>query len=533
MNDKDKTKEELIIELQEIKQENTDLMVTYDNMVAKIGQEDLLLQQTRKNYEIFFNTINDFLFVLDEQGNIIHTNSTVIDRLGYTREELTGLSVLMVHPPERRAEAGRIVGEMLSGLAEFCPVPIITKSGVQIPVETRVTHGFWDGKPVIFGVTKDISKVKLSEEKFSKVFYLNPSVCGLNDLVTGAYIEVNDLFYTLLGFERNEVIGKTAIELGLLTTETINSVMLKADINGKVTNIEADLKARNGDMKHVLLSAENIYVQDKKFRFTVVHDITELKQAEDEIKLKNEELLRLNIEKDKFFSIIAHDLRGPFTGFLGLTEIMAEELPSLTREEIQGMAVDMKNSANNLFQLLENLLHWARMSQGLIPFNKKLLLLLPIVTESVEMLKGSGNKKGIKIVIDISDRLEIFADANMLQTIIRNLVSNAVKFTQKGGQVNLAAKINSDNCIGITIHDTGIGMNQAMIDNLFKIDIKTNRVGTEGEPSTGLGLLLCKEFVEKHKGKIWVESIVGVGTTFNCTLPFGLENVLSSDVIKN
>jgi len=258
----------------------------WSNMLAGILTKqhiDEKLIQTRKNYETFFKTINDFLFVLDEQGNIIHTNSTVTDRLGYTQEELSGLSVLMVHPPERREEAGRIVGEMLSGVSEVCPVPIVTKSGIQIPVETRVSHGFWDGKPVIFGVTKDISKVKLSEEKFSKVFYLNPSACGLSDLFNGEYIEVNDKFYTLLGFEKNEIIGKTAIDLGILTEEVISAIMLNADSNGKLMNVEADLKAKNGDIKHVLLSAENIYVQDKRYRFTVVHDITEHKQTEDEI----------------------------------------------------------------------------------------------------------------------------------------------------------------------------------------------------------------------------------------------------------
>jgi len=280
MDIQNKTKEELLKELQVLKQKNAELTATCENVVAENKQEDVLLQQTRKNYETFFNTINDFLFVLDEQGNIIHTNSTVTDRLGYTQEELSGLSVLMVHPPERREEAGRIVGEMLSGVSKVCPIPIVTKSGIQIPVETRVSHGFWDGKPVIFGVTKDISKVKLSEEKFSKVFYLNPSACGLSDLDTGKYLEVNDQFYTLLGFDKNEVIGKTAIELGILTQEAINAVRLNADSNGNITNVKADLKTRNGDIKHVLLSAENIIVQDKKYRYTIVHDITEHKQAE-------------------------------------------------------------------------------------------------------------------------------------------------------------------------------------------------------------------------------------------------------------
>lgn len=242
-----------------------------------------LLEQTRHNYNTFFHTIDEFLFVLDEKGNIIYTNNTALKRLGYTLEELVGVSVLMVHPPERREEAARTVGEMLDGITEFCPIPLMTKSGIQIPVETRIFHGNWNDNPAIFGISKDISKVRLSEEKFSKVFYLNPSACGLSDLDTGEYIEVNDQFYSLLGFEKNEVIGKTAQELGILTAESAKSILQNANSDGKLINAEADLKAKNGDIRHVLLSAENLYVQDKKYRYTVVHDITERKQVEAEL----------------------------------------------------------------------------------------------------------------------------------------------------------------------------------------------------------------------------------------------------------
>ncbi|HPG38557.1 MAG TPA: PAS domain S-box protein [bacterium] len=254
-----------------------------------------LLQQTRQNYETFFNTIDEFLFVLDENGNILYTNNTVINRLGYSSEELSGLSVLLLHPPERREEAGRIVLEMLEGKVQFCPVPIMTKSGKYIPVETRVTRGMWDGKPVLFGVSKDISLLKFSEEKFSKVFYINPSACGLSDVVTGKYIEVNAAFYSLLGFSKDEVIGKTASELGILSQITKKEILSYTGNDGKVTNAETHLIAKNGEIKDVLLSADIIELQDRKYRFTVVNDITERKRMEEALR-ESEEKYRLLIE---------------------------------------------------------------------------------------------------------------------------------------------------------------------------------------------------------------------------------------------
>jgi len=298
--------------------------------ITERKQAEELLQQTRQNFETFFNTVGDFLFILDEQANIIHMNSTVIDRLGYTYNELFGKPVLMVHPPERHAEAARIVGEILNGLADFCPVPVITKAGIQIPVETRVKRGVWDGKPVMFGVSSDISRIKLSEEKFSKVFYINPSACSITDTNTQRYVEVNDAFCTLYGFDKSEVIGKTAVELGIIPEEVFIAIVLTVAKLERIVNYEVSLKAKNGQIKHVLLSVENITLEDKEYRYTVVHDMTERKLAEVEIKLKNEELKKSNAEKDKFFSIIAHDLRSPLSGFLGLTEIMASSLSSMT-----------------------------------------------------------------------------------------------------------------------------------------------------------------------------------------------------------
>jgi PAS domain S-box-containing protein len=481
-------------------------------------QSDLLLQQARQNFETFFDTIDELLFVLDQEGKIIHANKTVIDRLGYSMEELTGESILIVHPPDRRHEAERILDEMLNGVTEFCPVPLVTKSGVSIPVETRVTQGYWNGKPAIFGVTKDITQLRLSEEKFSKLFYINPSACGVSDLKNSQYIEVNEAFYNLFGFTKEEVIGKTATELGLLTQESVSAILKKTGRGGVVTNVEADLKAKNGEIKHVLLSADNICVQDKFYRFTAVHDITERKLAESEIRLRNELLVLANAEKDKLFSIIAHDLRLPFNAFLGFTQMMAEELDTLTMKEIQKIAVSMRSSAKNLFRLLENLLEWSRMQQGLIPFEPESLQLVSVIEESIESLHEPARTKSINISNLISDDLKVLADNFQLQTIIRNLVSNSIKFTPSGGKITISAKAAAGNGVEMSIKDTGIGISPELIGNIFRLDGHGNRKGTEGEPSTGLGLIICKGYIEKHGGKLWVESEEGKGSTFYFTI---------------
>jgi signal transduction histidine kinase len=197
---------------------------------------------------------------------------------------------------------------------------------------------------------------------------------------------------------------------------------------------------------------------------------------------------------------------------------MAEEFPQLTKDKMHEIAVGMRDSATNLFSLIESLLQWSIMRQGLMPFNPKAVLLLAIVNEGMAMMLEPARNKGIKITSHIPDDIKVFADSNMLQSVIRNMGLNAVKFTPQGGSVSVSAKNSGDKSVEISIRDSGIGMSKAIADNLFRLDVRTNRKGTNGEPSTGLGLLLCEEFVKKHGGRIWVESEEGRGSTFHFTI---------------
>jgi len=191
----------------------------------------------------------------------------------------------------------------------------------------------------------------------------------------------------------------------------------------------------------------------------------------------------------------------------------------MSLEEIKDITINMKDSASNIYGLLENLLEWSRLKRGMMNFNPEIINVKRITTECLKVLKESASKKEIKITSYLPDNIEIYADSHMLETVVRNLVSNAIKFTPKSGEISLTATATEGNTIEIKVSDNGIGMPGALIYKLFLLNEKTNRLGTEGELSSGLGLLLCKEFIDKHGGKIWVESEEGKGSTFSFTIP--------------
>lgn len=293
-------------------------------------------------------------------------------------------------------------------------------------------------------------------------------------------------------------------------------------INGKSTHVD-DMIVVRPDGTEIPLEISGTPIKDKNGNvwasLVSFMDITERKKAEEEIKNKNEELLKSNAEKDKFFSIIAHDLRSPFNAFLGLTRMMEEELPTLSLDEIKTFAGNMRKSATTLFHLLENLLEWSRMQRGLLTYNPKIFNLSNEIATGIELVRESAEKKMIRIRQEIPDKIIAKADKQMFESMVRNLVSNAIKFTPQNGEISITAKKISKTRLEISVSDTGIGMDQTMMNKLFRLDEHIYRLGTEGEPSTGLGLIICKDFVEKHGGKLWVESETGKGSTFYLTIP--------------
>jgi PAS domain S-box-containing protein len=384
------------------------------------------------------------------------------------------------------------------------------------------------GKSEVLSIVRDITEQRLAEialqqtkESYLDIFNTVSEAIYVMD-ESGKFIDVNDGAAKMYLCSNQELIGQSlkSVAAPLLNDmDEIQSLISGVRETGEAAFFDFWAERKNGEIfpKEVIVNKGKYFGKD--VLIITARDITEKKQEEERMKFKNEELLNLNSEKDKFFSIVAHDLRSPFNSFLGLTQIMAEDLQSLSMSQIQNIALSMSKSANNLYALLENLLAWSRLQRGLTSFDPKSFPLVPKISESLDLVCEMAHRKGIETFINIQEDLVVFADQNMLESTIRNVALNAVKFTNKGGKITISARSISRNSIEISIRDTGIGMNRELLDKLFRIDEHISRVGTEGEASTGLGLLLSKEFIEKHGGRIWAESEEGRGSTFYFTFP--------------
>ncbi len=244
-----------------------------------------------------------------------------------------------------------------------------------------------------------------------------------------------------------------------------------------------------------------------------------LQEQNIQLQHQKNELTELNINKDKFFSIIAHDLRTPLTSFLAYTRFAAKRLDEFSRADLQSMLEDLCSSSENLHALLENLLEWAQIQRGMLVYHPEVCDLHNLVAKNMALFDHTARQKQIALASQLPDQpLTSYVDARVADLVLRNLLSNAIKFTPKHGHVDIAARTHEDG-IELSVSDTGIGMGQADLAALFQIDQSAHRLGTVGEMGTGLGLILCKELLDANGGQIGVSSEVGQGTTFTIHLP--------------
>jgi PAS domain S-box-containing protein len=250
----------------------------------------------------------------------------------------------------------------------------------------------------------------------------------------------------------------------------------------------------------------------------VLKDITESKVAELKMKQLNDELAELSASKDKFLSLIAHDLKSPFTNILGFSEILLEESENSNFEEMKKFAAEVHRSARQIFELLENLLEWAYSQRDKIKINSVEFNPRNSFEDELRILKVNAIRKNIALNFTIPNNVNIRADKNMFRTILRNIISNAIKYTHKNGKVDVTAVV-KNHTVEFSVTDSGVGMDRETLKGIFKFGNKHNHPGTEQEKGTGLGLMLCREFIQKHDCKIWAESEFGKGSNVRFTMP--------------
>jgi PAS domain S-box-containing protein len=765
------------------------------------------------NFGNFFNDIDDFLFVLDLQGNIVEINNAVISILGYSKDELIGESILTVHPPELREKAQIIVGQMLTGKKSICPLPLLSKNNNHFPVETRIYHGNWNSEKVLIGVSRNLSEITLSEDKFFKVFNNSQILMAITEVESGTFVNVNKQFLQILGYTKDEIIGKNSQELNLFYDNKKRCDIIRK-LNGyeSIENEEVVIQTKSGELLHSYFSMSKIQTQTHNYLLTSANNVTQLKNAEarlihnlkqqtlladiaqklnsnhnisinlfdtlqligehtdvsrayifednengnkitntfewcnngilpqkhklqmvpyenapswkkvlkdhgkifstnikelpndifkilehqeiksvlifplyvqdnffgfigfdectknkiwelddiellraishlisgtferiyynkkiteSEIQLKmaitntevglwdwniitgdvyfsdiwcnmlgyekseiepnisswerlihpedmpkvkiliskhlsgesttyisthrlltksgtwkwvidkgkvtewdkngkpsraigtysdidnqmkiENELRIANATKDKFFSIIGHDLRGPIGSMMQISEQISEK-GNVDEETLYRVLGFQKEVTRSTFHLLENILNWARYNQENLLFNPKVIDVNEAISENIEIIRYLAVKKNLSITHNNSGSINAYADMDMIKLVIRNVLSNSIKFTRNGGLIKIEIHDEQD-FVNIKIIDSGVGISQENIKKILSEEEFFTTCGTEREKGSGLGLKLCKTFIAINQGVLSINSDINKGTTFSFSLP--------------
>jgi len=404
----------------------------------------LALEESEQNFHAFFDTIDYLLFVLDAQGIILRVNTAVCRSLEYHENDLIGMNVLELHPRERREEAAAIVAAMAAGRTDACPVPLVTQSGRIIPVETRVFKGSWSGQPVLFGITKDISALQASEEKFAKVFYTNPTPMALSELDNGRFIDVNDAFIETTGYTRFEVIGHTSAELNLFAESAQRTNALQdIALSGSVQNLEVTARSKSGEIRHGLFSADLLYLQDRQVLLTVMVDVTERKQAEAELARARDAANAANRAKSEFLANMSHELRTPLNAILGYAQIL-QKADNLSERQREGVRT-IRESGEYLLQLITDILDMSKIEAGRMELQPQEFHLADVLNRLSQMIQVRAEQKQLEFLYTADADLPdyVMTDERKLRQVLLNLLGNAVKFTDRGRVTLRVTKLNA------------------------------------------------------------------------------------------
>ncbi|MBM2814363.1 MAG: sensor signal transduction histidine kinase [Ignavibacteria bacterium] len=490
------------------------------------------LRQSEEKYRNIFLELQDTYFLLDTKGNIQNISPSCATTFGRTQDELIGtnFSSLLYRTSDIDFFLKKILakGEITGFELRFKPVE---DRDIYLSINAHCDYNFDSTPTQVEGILHDISERKRAEEIIENDRYLLR--CLIDNMNAYVFIKDTESRFIVVNKTLSEVmqpespdniIGKT--DFDFYPKELADSYYLEdkeiLSTGKSFIDIEELGVDKNNEPIWILTTKVPFYNPDGNIAGIVgiSTNINERKKSEEAIRKSAEELKELNATKDKFFSIIAHDLKNPMGNLKQLLNLVWSEFNNITSYELREYIDSLNQSAQRTYNLLENLLDWSGMQRGRFKYEPEDIDLYEIAFNTVYTLNSNATEKNIKLINEIQPDTFVLCDKEMIMTVVRNLTSNAIKFTIPGGSIVISAIINNENeHVEVTVTDNGIGISEENITQLFKIDANISTPGTADEKGTGLGLILCKEFIEKHGSRISVESQTGVGSSFKFILP--------------
>lgn len=362
-------------------------------------------------------------------------------------------------------------------------------------------------------------KLQSSETHYRRLFESARDGILILDAFSGQIVDVNPFLIELLGYTYEEFLGKELWEIGIFKNiDDSKTAFIELQNKGYIRFEDMPLETKNGKPINVEY-VSNVYLVDRsKVIQCNIRDMTDHKRYEEAL-IKSETSLReLNAAKDKFFSIIAHDLKSPLSSIIGLSELLTEKMSRKDYDGIEEYATIIQNSSWRVMDLITNLIEWAQLQTGRMEFKPEPVEIVSLVNKVTELSNDAARQKSISIFRELPSYFKVLVDKHMISTVLRNLLSNAIKFTKPGGKIIISA-VQKENELLVAVSDNGIGIKKDALDKLFLLESSSSTPGTMNEEGTGLGLILCKDFVLKNGGMIWAESEANRGSRFVFTLP--------------
>lgn len=501
-------------------------------------------------HRTIMNLTPSALFIVKGE-NFVFINKAAEEICGYKQDELKSKKFWeIVHPDFRELVKMRGLARQNGfNVTSHYEFKIINSEGKELWIEYLASQINLNNEMAILGTALDITKKKNAEQALIESEKRHKALLkAIPDLVfrfnkDDFLLDFHVPSVSVLPFSQHLIMDKTLQDVfSKELLDRILSAKTRAFENGSIEIFESEVRLQ----KESFYEEIRIVSFEKNEYVIIMRDITERKRSEEQIQIYIEELkdkqnqleqstkdlaelnrklheseqklIKTNTNKDKFFSIISHDLKSPFISLIGFSEMLTKEYDLMDKADIKTAQENIYRSASGIYNLLENLLQWSRVQTDRIEFTPVIFNFHALVIQVISIFESNAHNKNITIVNRIENPVSVYADKNMIDTVLRNLLSNAIKFTPKNGRIIIDIKEKKDQII-FSITDSGVGIDKEVKEKLFRIDEHITRIGTDKEKGTGLGLILCKEFVEKNRGRIWVDQKRSRGSKFIFTVP--------------